>query len=249
MAIPCYRCAPQIERVLAGLDQKLLSRVSEVAVFDNQSPDDTLARARAAALKTGSDKIKVFRNNNNYGLGGTHKAAFLYGESKGYDYVAILHGDDQAKSSELNELIDVAEAKPELDAVLGARFMPASRLQGYSFIRTWGNRGLNWVYTLLSLRRTYDLGSGLNLFKLSTLSDHNFLSFSDAFTFNMDLLLDYYRKGSRVQFHPITWREEDQVSNAKAMKVGWITLKTVLKWRLGASPNSRPQITYQSTMT
>jgi glycosyltransferase involved in cell wall biosynthesis len=211
-----------------------------------------LARAQKAAEKLSvraPGKIKVFQNNSNYGLGGTHKAAFLYAERQGFDAVAILHGDNQAKTVEMHELLDLAEAHPEVDAVLGARFMSTSRLEGYSLIRTLGNRALNLVYTLLSGRRTFDLGSGLNIFRLRTLKDHAFLSFSDAFTFNMDLLLDYYRKKSQVIFHPITWREEDQVSNAKAIKVGWITLKTVLRWRFFKPHANVPQFDYRSTLT
>lgn len=253
VAIPCYKCAPQIQRVLSEFTPELASAVGEVAVFDNRSPDETLQAALTAAKemnsKLGQDKFKVFLNDDNYGLGGTHKAAFLYGERNGFDYVAILHGDNQAVTEELGTLIEVARKSPELDAVLGARFMPGSRLVGYNRIRTLGNLGLNWLYTLLTLRKTYDLGSGLNLFKLQTLKDHRFLRFSDKFTYNMDHLLDYFRKRSKIKYVPISWREEDQVSGANALKVGWITLKTLFKWRFLPFGNPpEPKYLYTSTL-
>ncbi len=246
VAIPSYRCANQIGRVLSEFDNELLQLVDEIAIFDNRSPDDTLNAACTAAQNLNSTikkdaLVKVFENNQNYGLGGTHKTAFLYAEANGFDYVAILHGDNQAYSPELKNLILTAKANPDVDAVLGARFMPGSRRLGYSTIRTWGNFALNALYTVVSGRLTFDLGSGLNLFKVSPLKDHNFLRFSNAFTFNMDLLLDYYRKRSQLKYVPITWREEDQVSNAKALNVGWITLKILFKWRLGRNNKGQPQ--------
>lgn len=232
VAIPAYRCEQQIGRVLAGFDERLMSRLYKVIVIDNRSPDGTVKAAQEAIRKLGHKNIEVVQNRENYGLGGSHKAAFLYGEKIGVDYVAILHGDHQASTQELHSLIDEAERDASLSAVLGTRFMRSSRLQGYSPLRIVGNVGLNVVYTMLSGRITKDLGSGLNLFRMAELKDRRYLNFSDAFTFNMDLLLDYYHKNAKLGFVPITWTEVDQESNAKAFSVGWIALKTLLKWRV-----------------
>lgn len=233
VAIPAYNCAKQISRVIGGFDNKLLARVDQVMVIDNGSTDDTVAVAKEAAQKLGSDKIVVCQNKENYGLGGSHKVAFLKGEAMGADYVAILHGDDQAVTQELNNLLDVAEREPELGAILGCRFMSGSTLTGYSWQRIWGNRAINVAFSIMALRPSKDLGSGLNLFKLKDLTDHRYLKFGNNITFNVDLLLDYYRKNTLIKFVPITWREEDQVSNARNFKVGKTALTKLFRWRFG----------------
>lgn len=233
VAIPCYNCEKQIGRVLSGFNKKLLDRVEKVIVIDNGSKDGTIAAAKAAAKKVGSSKIEVWQNKGNYNLGGTHKVAFLTGEKLGMDYVAILHGDDQAKTPELNNLIDTAIKHPEAGAILGTRFMKGSKLVGYSWKRIWGNRGINALYSTVAVRASRDLGSGLNLFRLSDLKDHNFLGFGDTITFNIDLLLDYFRKKTKLVNVPITWTEEDQVSNAHNFKVGSTAVKKLLRWRFG----------------
>lgn len=231
VAIPCYNCEKQIPRVIGAFDKKLAARVEKIVAIDNGSTDNTIAAAKKAAKKAGLKNIEVVKNNDNYGLGGTHKVAFSYGEKLKMDYVAILHGDNQAMTEELKTLLDIAEKEPEVSAILGSRFAPGARLEGYSALRTWGNRGLNFIYTLVTFRLTQDLGSGLNLFRLKDLSDHRYLGFTDKFTFNIDLLLDYFKKGCRLKFVPITWSETDQVSNARTFGVGWTALKTVLRWR------------------
>lgn len=235
VAIPSYNCAPQIGRVLSGFDEKLLARVDEVIVTDDRGKDDTGAAALDTLAKLPFDhsKIKVVRNDINLGLGGSHKMAFLYGEKMKADYVAILHGDDQAKTQELNRLLDAAAADPELGAVLGSRFMKGSILKGYAWERIWGNRVFNLMYTILTGRHTLDLGSGLNLFRLKDLADHRYLGFDDRMTFNFDLLLDYYTKHTRLKFVPITWTEEDQVTNARNVAVGKRAMGQLLKWRFG----------------
>jgi dolichol-phosphate mannosyltransferase len=248
VAIPAYKCAPQIGRVLAGFDDKLLARVEKVVVIDNQSPDNTREAAIEAAKQLGTDKVEVWRNDDNYNLGGTHKVAFLAAERLGYDYVAIVHGDDQATTGELNTLLDEAEKDPSVDAFLGSRFMPGSKLSGYDWKRIWGNRGLNWLYTLLTGRRVRDLGSGLNLFKLEFLKDHRYLGYADALTFNFDLLLGFYTKHAKLKYVPISWKEEDQVSNARNFKVGKTALTQIINWRLGRLkyPERKPE-QYTST--
>jgi glycosyltransferase involved in cell wall biosynthesis len=244
LAITCYNCEKQIGRVLKGLTPAILGELEMVLVIDNRSKDSSVEAALAAAARLKSPKVQVVVNDDNYGLGGSHKAAFGYAMSKGMDYVAILHGDNQATTGELKNLIKLIKANPDFGAVLGSRFMLASRLRGYSPLRTWGNRGLNALYTLVSLRATKDLGSGLNVFRLEDLKDKRYLSFSDGFTFNIDLLLDYFHKGSQIRYVPITWSETDQVSNARTFKVGWTALKTLLRWKAGRPSRIRPRSAY-----
>ncbi len=248
VAIPAYNCEGQISRVLSGFDKALLERIDKVIVIDNGSKDGTVVAAEAATKKLGNPKVEVWQNKENYNLGGTHKVAFLTGEKLGMDYVAILHGDDQAKTEELNNLIDVAEKQPELGAILGCRFMKGSTVTGYSWQRIWGNRAINMLYSTVALRPSKDLGSGLNLFRLADLADHNYLGFGDTITFNIDLLLDYYKKKTRLKFVPISWREEDQVSNARNFKVGSTAIKKLLRWRFGKESRlNRSASFYQSS--
>ena len=232
VAMPSYNCEKQIGRVLAGFDRKLLDRIEKVIVIDDRGKDNTAEAAQKAIDELGfGDKIEVVQNTRNLGLGGSHKMSFLYGEKMGADYVAILHGDDQAKAQELNDLIDAAEADPKLGAILGCRFMKGSRLVGYSWERIWGNRAINALYSVVAMRPSLDLGSGLNLFKLKDLADHRYLGFDDRMTFNIDLLLDYYYKKTQIKFVPITWSEEDQVSNARNFTIGKIALRQLFRWR------------------
>ena len=159
--------------------------------------------------------------------------AFERALREGIDYVAILHGDDQATPSELNVLIDQAIQHPHAAAILGARFAIGSHLIGYEKLRIWGNYVLNLFFTLLTGRWTVDLGSGLNLFAMKDLQDRRYLGFLDTLTFNIDLLLDYYKKKVPLVWQPITWSETDQVSNAKIFTIGWMILKQLLTWRFG----------------
>lgn len=212
--IPMYNCERQIVRVIAQFTPDVRSAFAELLVIDNQSNDNGPAAAANALVGIDDLQWKVVINNENYGLGGSQKAAFSYALDKGFDYVAMLHGDDQGSIADLIPQLAAGQHR-DVDALLGARFMPGSRLEGYSAFRTWGNRFFNLVYSLVTGAGVKDLGSGLNLYKVSSLADRWWLRAADNLTFNYDMILRSADARWTMRFFPLSWREADQVSNVK----------------------------------
>ncbi len=216
--IPTYRCEAQITRVIEQFDERVQTWVDTVMVVDNRSPDRTLE----AAIERGKTVLKAcnfiaWRNDDNYGLGGSHKAAFRYAVEQGFDYLVVLHGDDQADIRDLIPQLE-AGAHQDVDCLLGARFMRGSQLKGYSWFRTFGNHVYNALFSLVALRAIHDLGSGLNLYRLAAYRDFYYKPFPDDLTFNYVMLLASYHRRQTVRFFPISWREEDQISNVKLFR-------------------------------
>lgn len=234
--IPAYRCATQVRRVIRQLDADLdlMAEVDGVLIVDNCSPDDTFETLEAEiASSSHRDKFVALRNQSNLGLGGSHKIAFRYAREHDFHTVAVLHGDDQAKTTDLFTLIHFAKANPHLDAVLGSRFLPASQLVRYSTIRTLGNWALNVAYTVLTARWISDLGAGLNLYRVTKLRDSTVEKFSDSYLFTMEHLLHLVRSGAQFSYFPITWRHQDETSNIRSVEVALKALLVLLRWRLG----------------
>ena len=106
--IPAYNCEEQIVRVLSQLDSEVLSCIDEVIVVNNQSSDGTEEAVLGFKREHEDIPLKLFRNNENYGLGGSHKVAFNYCIEKGFDAVVVLHGDDQGN---IHDFLPVFEKK------------------------------------------------------------------------------------------------------------------------------------------
>jgi len=216
--IPAYRCAAQVTRVIDQFDEHVQRWIDTVIVVDNRSPDDTLdAAIERAGTTLRATRFIGWRNDDNYGLGGSHKAAFRFAIEQGFDYLVVLHGDDQADIRDLLPQLE-SGAYRDADCLLGARFMRGSRLVGYSALRTVGNRVYNALFSLVAGRRIHDLGSGLNMYRLAAFSDFYYKGFPDDLTFNYVMLLGSYQARQRVRFFPISWREEDQVSNVRLFR-------------------------------
>lgn len=222
--IPAYNCEKQIGRVLSQLDQDVLAYFEEVLVVNNRSTDGTEAAVLSFIADHPEKPVKLMRNTENYGLGGSQKMAFHYAVDHGYDYVCMLHGDDQGDIHDFLPMLQKG-IHTKHDCVLGARFMKGSRLQGYSKFRTFGNIVYDFIFAFVTRQRIFDLGSGLNLYATSMLKDGFFEKFPDNLMFNYVMILASHYYKHDIIFYPVSWREEDQVSNVKMMNQAITVLK------------------------
>lgn len=212
--VPSYNCAPQVGRVLAQLSGEAGARFDELLVLDNGSRDGTVDAAVAASGAVRCARVTVARNRENYHLGGSHKAAFAHARDGGFSHVVVLHGDDQGSVADLLPVLDAGLHRAH-HACLGARFASGSRLVGYSRFRILGNLAFNALFTVACRRRVHDLGSGLNVYSRDIFRDPAAAGWADDLRFSIYLLLDAVARGRPIHWFPISWREDDQVSNVR----------------------------------
>jgi glycosyltransferase involved in cell wall biosynthesis len=227
--IPMYKCAAQIPRVIAQLDEASFELIDKVILVDNGSPDGTIDAARAALASWPIDRYAILRNRQNYSLGGSHKVAFNYALDHGYSHVIVFHGDDQGNIQDLWGPIRAGDHQ-RYDCLLGARFMKGSSLKGYSPFRIFANYISNGLFSIATQRVITDLGSGLNLYAMLALASRRYLRYSDTLNFNHFMLLGSIAAGDRVRFVPISWREEDQVSNVQLTRFARLTMMVLLSY-------------------
>lgn len=228
--IPMYNCEKQIVRVLDQLTGDVCAFLSGVIIVNNRSTDQG-EQAVTGYLQTHALPIPVrlLRNDDNYGLGGSHKVAFQYAIENDYDYVIVLHGDDQGNIRDVLPILSAGEHRLH-DSMLGSRFEKQSVLVNYSRFRIFGNHVFNGLVSACTAKRLTDLGSGLNIYCTDYLRSEFYLSFPNTLTFNVYMLLYGVYSKSSFAFFPLTWREEDQISNAKFMKQSMEILKLVCRY-------------------
>lgn len=230
--IPMYNCEKQIVRVLGQLNDEVCKFISEVIIVNNRSTDDgETAVTQYLSGHPLNIPVSLFRNDENYGLGGSHKVAFAYAVKNQYDYILVLHGDDQGDISNILPYLK-SGVYEKYDCFLGARFMKQSKLQGYSVFRTIGNHVYNVLFSVGTGQKIYDLGSGLNMYRTKILKDMFYIRYKDNLMFNYCMILgsSYYRH--KIKFFPILWREDDQVSNVKMVSQAITVLQMLIHYVL-----------------
>lgn len=229
--IPMYNCARQIVRVLDQFHGELEEYIGQIVIINNRSTDNGEEAVQAYLQKRKNMGIPVLllRNDANYGLGGSHKVAFQYAMDHGFDYVVVLHGDDQGHIENLLPYLRNGEYE-KYDCFLGARFQKGSELDGYSRFRTFGNVVYNLLFSLVVRHKIYDLGSGLNMYRTDALRSRYYLKFKDNLMFNYCMILGSAYLHQKIGFFPIRWSEDDQVSNVKMVNQAVVVLEMLFSY-------------------
>lgn len=216
IGIPAYNCGDHLASLVSDV-RKEDPDVEEIVVIDNGSTDDSVANM---LQHHGSwKKLTVFKNRENYGLGGSFINFYCYAKGKKADYVIWIHGDNQAYASDIKKAQDIFLGKG-LDVVFGARFMKSSKLKGYQLKRLLGNMGLNVIVSLMLGKLLPELGSGLNIYRLSFLNALRVERWPRHIAFDMNFIGAISLGRFMYEFFPIKWRYEGQKSNAHDFKTG-----------------------------
>jgi glycosyltransferase involved in cell wall biosynthesis len=230
VVVPAYNCERQIARVLDSLCSHE-QHFSKLIVIDNKSTDGTLDVARSWIPRF-KNKLVVRQNTQNFNLGGTLKIAFETAISDHFDRLVIIHGDDQAEFKDVLPFLATDESNNLPELVIGARFHKDSKLIGYSKFRRLGNLVLNKITGLIFRSKIDDMIAGLNIFSVEFLRRLPFRNFPDDLTFDSNILFWSLANKSKPIFVPITWKDEDQVSNAKVLSQATKIVTNLLSVRL-----------------
>lgn len=231
--ILCYRVESKIYDVLSSIPTDVYERTDIIAVIDNDSSDQTIARAKQAVLDHRLSKVRILKNNRNYGYGGSHKVAFDFLKQCGMDYGILLHGDGQGDLQALRELIRHCD-EDQYQFVIGSRFMETKRLdQRYSKLRVFANFFFVGLQAVISGNRITDPGSGEVAYDLRFLAQSKipYHQLTDQFHFTPQLLLYCSKMPIRFKEFPLHWGEVE-ISSVNIWEHGWNMLKMLLEYRL-----------------
>src|SRR6185369_11916322 len=121
--IVAYNAARTIQEVVRRLPRSLAQYDTEILIIDDSSHDATFEQAYDIE-RTGETPfpLTVLYNPVNQGYGGNQKIGFHYAIDKGFDMVALLHGDGQYAPECLPDLVQPL-MRDEADAVFGSRML------------------------------------------------------------------------------------------------------------------------------
>lgn len=141
VVIPCFRVAPQIEKVVRGIP----AWVEAIIVVDDASPDDSAERVEALR----DPRVTLIRHAANQGVGGAMQTGFAEGLRRGLDVLVKMDGDDQMDPAYLAGLVQPL-VEGRADVAKCNRYWSLSALKQMPFVRVVGNAGLTFLVKLAS---------------------------------------------------------------------------------------------------
>ena len=190
--IVAYNAEKTIERVVGRIPARLADLFDvEVLVIDDASRDGTFEQSHRISQTPGSPfPIRVLFNPVNQGYGGNQKLGYQYALQKGFDFVALLHGDAQYAPECLPELLEPLR-NGQADIVFGSRMLPPSsaRQGGMPLYKFAGNRVLTWIENKLLHANLSEFHSGYRIYSTEACGQCRFDRNSNGFDFDTEIII------------------------------------------------------------
>lgn len=185
--VAAYNEAPIIGEVVRAALHAIPS--GEVLVVDDGSTDGT----ERVAAEAGARVLRLVRNR---GKGAAVRQGL--NEVRG-EVIVLIDGDGQDDPAEIPKLL--AALQPDVDLVVGSRFIGRFEPGAITPVNRWGNRFLTSVINLLFSAQLTDTQAGFKAFRAETLQRLNLSA--HRFDIEVDLLLGVLRAGGRVVEVPV----------------------------------------------
>ena len=229
--IVAYNAEKNVAAVLARVPNRLADEYEvEVLVLDDSSQDLTFEKSRE--IKRGgllSFPLHVLFNPVNQGYGGNQKIGYHFAIERGFDFVALLHGDGQYAPECLPELIRPLR-DGEADAVLGSRMIEtgAARRGGMPLYKYVGNKILTGIQNWLLGASLSEFHSGYRVYSVSALRTIPFALNTNDFHFDTEIIVQFMFAELRIKELPIPTYYGDEICHVNGLRYGFDVIKSVL---------------------
>jgi glycosyltransferase involved in cell wall biosynthesis len=230
-----YNAEKTIESVLQRVPAELGDLYDvEVLVIDDASHDETFERGdaarRAAAIPF---TLHVLFNSVNQGYGGNQKIGFHFAIERGFDFVALVHGDGQYAPECLPQLVRPL-ADGVADAVFGSRMLEpgAARRGGMPAYKYVGNKILTWWENRMLGASLSEFHSGYRIYSVEALKRIPFDLNTNDFHFDTEIIIQLLLSEQRIAELPIPTYYGDEICHVDGVKYGWDVIKAATKARI-----------------
>jgi glycosyltransferase involved in cell wall biosynthesis/2-polyprenyl-3-methyl-5-hydroxy-6-metoxy-1,4-benzoquinol methylase len=235
--VVAYNAEKTITDVLGRIPARLAAEYDvEILVIDDASQDRTFEKSRAVLSRgTVPYPLHVLFNPVNQGYGGNQKIGYHFAIDRGFDFVALLHGDGQYAPECLPELVRPLR-DGDADAVFGSRMLErgAAIRGGMPLYKFVGNRILSTFQNRMLGTGLSEFHSGYRVYATAALRRIPFALNTNDFHFDTEIIVQLFLAGQRVRELPIPTYYGDELCHVDGLRYAWDVTKTMLVARAQA---------------
>ena len=181
---------------------------SNILVVDDGSPDKTADAIRE--LQQEFSTLHLLERKTKLGLGSAYRLGFTWGLERGYEELIEMDADLSHRVRDLKKMIDAKELQPDVDLVIGSRWIPGGKTENWSRGRELLSRAANlYVRGMLGLG-VRDSTAGFRIYSSSILKKLNLEAIkSEGYSFQIEMTRAVYKLGGKMIEVPITFRERE----------------------------------------
>jgi glycosyltransferase involved in cell wall biosynthesis len=231
--VVAYKAETTIKNVLSRIPVAELPPDTEVLVIDDSSGDRTFQTALDSRDSVRGVKLTVLCNPVNQGYGGNQKIGYEYAIEKGFDAVALLHGDGQYAPEKLPELVRPV-LDGDADACFGSRMMERRRAlkDGMPLYKYVGNKILTAFQNRMLGAKMSEFHSGYRVYSVAALKQLPFRYNTNDFHFDTEIIIQFMLAKLRIMELPIPTYYGDEVCYVNGLAYAWNVFKSTVASRI-----------------
>jgi dolichol-phosphate mannosyltransferase len=227
IVVPAWNEVGKIGEVVRKVPRRYASCV---IVVDDHSSDATSEEAREAGAEV------IVRHERNKGVGAGIRTGLFEAKRRGFEFAAVLSGDDQHEPDELPRILTPL-FRGEADLVQGSRWLPGGATPGIPLDRRWLTQLYPMLFRLASGHPISDGTNGMRAFRLTLLDDPRIRleqDWLDTYELEPYLLYQVIACRYRVVEVPVTVRYHSRgTTKMRWFRDGWRILRPIVFLRLG----------------
>ena len=157
--IPTYNEAGFIHKLLSDL----FSFNLDALVVDDGSSDGTIDLAKAAGTR--GNQINFLLRESKMGLGSAYRAGFAWALSNGYERIIQMDADGSHQVSDLKSILRYSDENPEVELIIGSRWIADGAIENWSKFRELLSRGANRYTQIMLQLGVRDATAGFRIYK------------------------------------------------------------------------------------
>ena len=204
---------------------------SNILVVDDGSPDKTADVIRE--LQQEFSTLHLLERKTKLGLGSAYRLGFTWGLERGYEELIEMDADLSHRVRDLKKMIDAKELQPDVDLVIGSRWIPGGKTENWSRGRELLSRAANlYVRAMLGLG-VRDSTAGFRIYSASMLKRLNMESIkSEGYSFQIEMTRAVHELDGKIIEVPITFRERENGVSKMSKKIVGEAMILVTHWGL-----------------
>lgn len=224
--IVAFNAESTIQNVLERVPVAHLGAGVEVVIVDDSSRDRTF-EIGLRVERTGTLPLNILRTPVSQGYGGSQKLGFQYAIDRGFDRVALLHGDGKYAPETLPELL-APLVQGDADAVLGSRMKRGWKplRSGMPLHKYAVNKLLTRLQNLALGVRLTDWHCGFRAYSIDALKAIPFQYNTNDWHFDTELTIQLVIHGWRIREFPIPAYAGEEIRRLRGVRYAWSALAT-----------------------
>ena len=229
VVIPTYNEAGSIKSLIELIFTSIPE--CEVMVVDDGSPDGTALICKA--MRDDNKRLHLIERPIKNGIGSAYRMAFVWALEQGFDEVIEMDADGSHQVSDLLRMIDVKTMNPEIDLVIGSRWIKGGKTVNWSRSREMLSRIANRYVRIMLGMGVNDATAGFRIYSARILRKIDLSHIrSEGYSFQIEMTRAAYKAGAIIKEVPIAFKERTNGVSKMSKRIVREAMFLVTVWGL-----------------